>query len=192
MEQRLSVVTLGVPDLERARRFYEEGLGWRRGNDHDEVVFFQVGGAVLALHPRHLLAEDARVANDGQGFDGVALAYCARTREEVEPCSPRRPRRGRDPQARPGHLLGRLLRLIRRSRRPRLGGRVEPGLDRRGGRQGQPAPEGLTGSQVGARRRFTIDRALAKEQRFRGSRSIWGMSVQARARHRMPQAGGLR
>ena len=40
--------------------------------------------------------------------------------------------------------------------------------------------------------RFTIDRALAKEQRFRGSRSIWGMSVQARARHRMPQAGGLR
>jgi catechol 2,3-dioxygenase-like lactoylglutathione lyase family enzyme len=80
MEQRLSVVTLGVADLEQSRRFYEEGLGWRRGNDHDEVVFFQLGGAVLALYPRHLLAEDARVTNDGQGFDGIALAYCARTR----------------------------------------------------------------------------------------------------------------
>jgi uncharacterized protein len=84
MEQRLSVVTLGVADLERSRRFYEEGLGWRRGNDHDEVVFFQIGGAVLALYPRHLLAEDAKLPNDGQGFDGITLAYCTRTREEVE------------------------------------------------------------------------------------------------------------
>ena len=84
MEQRLSVVTLGVADLERSRRFYEDGLGWRRGNDHAEVVFFQTGGAVLALYPRHLLAEDAEVANDGQGFDGVTLAYCTRTREEVD------------------------------------------------------------------------------------------------------------
>src|SRR5919112_414824 len=81
MEQRLSVVTLGVVNLERSRRFYEEGLGWRRGNDHNEVVFFQIGGAVLALHPRHLLAEDARVANDGQGFDGITLAHNTRTRE---------------------------------------------------------------------------------------------------------------
>ena len=48
MEQRLSLVTLGVADLERARRFYEDGLGWRRGNAHAEVVFFQIGGAVLA------------------------------------------------------------------------------------------------------------------------------------------------
>ncbi len=84
MEQRLSAVTLGVADLEQSRRFYEEGLGWRRGNDHDEVVLFQAGGAVLALHPRHLLAEDARVANDGQGFDGISLAYNTRTREEVD------------------------------------------------------------------------------------------------------------
>ena len=80
MEQRLSVVTLGVADLERSRRFYEEGLGWRRGNDHDEVVFFQIGGAVLALYPRHLLAEDAKLASDGQGFDGITLAYNTRTR----------------------------------------------------------------------------------------------------------------
>jgi catechol 2,3-dioxygenase-like lactoylglutathione lyase family enzyme len=45
MEQRLSLVTLGVADLERSRRFYEDGLGWQRGNNHEEVVFFQIGGA---------------------------------------------------------------------------------------------------------------------------------------------------
>jgi catechol 2,3-dioxygenase-like lactoylglutathione lyase family enzyme len=84
MEQRLSVVTLGVADLERSRRFYEEGLGWRRGNDHAEVVFFQLGGSVLALHPRRLLAEDAALADDGRGFGGVTLAYNTRTREEVD------------------------------------------------------------------------------------------------------------
>jgi uncharacterized protein len=84
MEQRPNVVTLGVADLERSRRFYEEGLGWRRGNDHAEVVFFQAGGAVLALYPRHLLAADAGVADDGRGFDGVALAHNTRTREEVD------------------------------------------------------------------------------------------------------------
>src|SRR4051794_37974807 len=52
MEQRLSVVTLGVADLDRSRRFYEDGLGWRRGNDHKEVVFFQTGGMILALYSR--------------------------------------------------------------------------------------------------------------------------------------------
>jgi len=62
MEQRLSLVTLGVADLERARRFYEDGLGWRRGNDHPEVAFYQIGGAVLALFGRDALAADARVA----------------------------------------------------------------------------------------------------------------------------------
>src|ERR671921_706203 len=81
MEQRLSVVTLGVANLERSRRFYEEGLGWRRGNDHPEVVFFQLGGSVLALHPRHLLVEDAAVADDGRGFGGVTLAHNTRTHE---------------------------------------------------------------------------------------------------------------
>lgn len=84
MEQRLSVVTLGVADLERARRFYEDGLGWRRANRHPEVVFFQVGGAVLALYSRSALAEDARVPEEGTGFGGIALAYCTRTRDEVD------------------------------------------------------------------------------------------------------------
>jgi uncharacterized protein len=84
MEQRLSLVTLGVADLERARRFYEDGLGWRRGNNHPEVVFFQIGGAVLALWRRDALAKDAGLPDAGSGFGGITLAYNARTREEVD------------------------------------------------------------------------------------------------------------
>jgi uncharacterized protein len=86
MEQRLSLVTLGVADLERSRRFYEDGLGWRRGNDHAEVVFFQLGGMVLALWGRDALAGDARLpgAGAGDGFGGIALAYNTRAREDVD------------------------------------------------------------------------------------------------------------
>ena len=84
MEQRLSLVTLGVADLERARRFYEDGLGWRRGNDHEEVVFYQLRGMVLALWGREALAQDARQPDAGDGFGGIALAYNARSREEVD------------------------------------------------------------------------------------------------------------
>jgi uncharacterized protein len=84
MEQRLSLVTLGVADLERSRRFYEDGLGWRRGNAHAEVVFFQLGGLVLALFARSALAADAGLQAAGSGFGGIALAYNARSRAEVD------------------------------------------------------------------------------------------------------------
>jgi predicted lactoylglutathione lyase len=83
MEQRLSLVTLGVADLERSRRFYE-ALGWRRTGDQAEVVFFQAGGMVLGLWSRDSLAEDARVPAAGSGFRGIALAYNTRSREEVD------------------------------------------------------------------------------------------------------------
>jgi uncharacterized protein len=83
MEQRLSVVTLGVADLERARRFYE-ALGWQRGNSHAEVVFFQLNGMVLSLWGRRELAADAGLAERPDGFGGIVLAYNARGRDEVE------------------------------------------------------------------------------------------------------------
>jgi predicted lactoylglutathione lyase len=82
MEQRLSLVTLGVTDLARSLRFYE-ALGWKRGNKSAEVVFFQLNGMVLALWSRRALAEDMRVKDDG-GFGGIALAYNARSRVEVD------------------------------------------------------------------------------------------------------------
>jgi uncharacterized protein len=74
MEQRLSLVTLGVADVERSRRFYE-ALGWKTtaGLEAD-VVFFQAGGMIVALWGRERLAEDSGVADSG-GWGGVTLAH---------------------------------------------------------------------------------------------------------------------
>jgi hypothetical protein len=84
MEQRVSLITLGVADLKRSREFYER-LGWRRSMAEAEgVVFFQAGGMGLALFPRHDLAKDANITPDGDGFKGISLAYNARSRAEVE------------------------------------------------------------------------------------------------------------
>ena len=84
MEQRISIVTLGVADLDRSREFYER-MGWKRATVLAEgIVFFQAGGMALALYPRKQLAEDAQLSPDGTGFCGIALAYNARTREEVD------------------------------------------------------------------------------------------------------------
>jgi catechol 2,3-dioxygenase-like lactoylglutathione lyase family enzyme len=82
VEQRLSLVTLGVGDLDRARTFYE-ALGWRRGNDSDEVVFFQSGGMIVALWSRESLAEDSGT-EDGGGWGGVTLAHNVRSPAEVD------------------------------------------------------------------------------------------------------------
>jgi catechol 2,3-dioxygenase-like lactoylglutathione lyase family enzyme len=83
MEQRVSLVTLGVADLDRARRFYE-ALGWKRGNEGADVVFFQLSGAVLALWGRKALAEDAHLSPKGSGFGGITLAHNARSKAEVD------------------------------------------------------------------------------------------------------------
>ncbi len=83
MEQRFSLVTLGVADLQRSCRFYEDGLGWRRSNDNPDVVFFQTPGAIFALWSRAALAADAGVTDSG-GFGGMALAYNARSKAEVD------------------------------------------------------------------------------------------------------------
>ena len=82
MEQRLSLVTLGVSDLDRAREFYES-LGWQRGDDNDDVVFFQTGGLIVGLWDRTALAEDSAVEDSG-GWGGVTLALNVRSPEEVD------------------------------------------------------------------------------------------------------------
>ena len=83
MEQRLSLVTLGVGDLGRARSFYET-LGWStRAKPDDDVVFFQAGGMIVALWDRAKLAQDSG-AEDGGGWGGITLAYNGRSPEEVD------------------------------------------------------------------------------------------------------------
>jgi uncharacterized protein len=83
VEQRLSLLTLGVADLARARAFYE-ALGWRTGAaPADDVVFFQSGGVIVALWGRDQLAEDSGVEDRG-GWGGVTLAHNVRSPEEVD------------------------------------------------------------------------------------------------------------
>jgi uncharacterized protein len=83
MEQRVSLVTLGVGDLGRARAFYE-ALGWHtNAGPDDDVVFFQAGGMVLALWDRARLAEDSGV-EDGGGYGGITLAHNVRSPQEVD------------------------------------------------------------------------------------------------------------
>src|SRR5579885_3637377 len=83
MESRLNIVTLGVSDTARSRRFYE-ALGWKASSaSQGDIVFFQLGGMVLALYSREALAEDATVAAAGSGFRGVTLAQNVRSKEEV-------------------------------------------------------------------------------------------------------------
>ncbi|HKZ95923.1 MAG TPA: VOC family protein [Hyphomicrobiaceae bacterium] len=84
MEPRLSLVTLGVADVGRARRFYE-ALGFKASAASQEsVAFFDAGGVVLGLYGRGALAEDAHVSDSEPAFSGVALAHNARSEEEVD------------------------------------------------------------------------------------------------------------
>jgi hypothetical protein len=83
MDQRLSLITLGVADLLRSRRFYEDGLGWRPQQALDEVAFYQLPGLGFALFERSALEEDARRPIDGT-FSGITLAINERSRAAVD------------------------------------------------------------------------------------------------------------
>jgi catechol 2,3-dioxygenase-like lactoylglutathione lyase family enzyme len=84
MQPRVSLITLGVADLERSRGFYE-ALGWRsRSKPEDDVVFFQSGGMILALWSRKELAKDSGIEADGGGWGGVTLAYNVPSPAEVD------------------------------------------------------------------------------------------------------------
>jgi uncharacterized protein len=86
MDQRLSLITLGVSDVSRAQAFYE-ALGWRIDggvdDESDHVVFFQTPGMIVALWDRRKLAEDSGVQDAG-GWGGATLAYNVRSAEEVD------------------------------------------------------------------------------------------------------------
>lgn len=84
MEQRVSLITLGVADIARSRAFYEV-LGWKAsGIGAGEVAFFQCGGLIFSLFGRADLAKDAALPAEGAGFRGIALAYNSRSRDDVD------------------------------------------------------------------------------------------------------------
>ena len=84
MDQRLSLITLGVVDLARSKRFYE-ALGWQASEaSQAEIVFFQMNGFALALFGRAELAEDAGVEDRPSGFPGITLACNVRSQPEVD------------------------------------------------------------------------------------------------------------
>ena len=85
MEQRLSLVTLGVADLACAQAFYEQVVGWKAAPSPPGVVFFDLNGLVFSLFPHEELEKDMKAAaGSGQGSRGFALAYNARSKEEVD------------------------------------------------------------------------------------------------------------
>lgn len=85
MKARVSLITLGVADIKRARAFYE-ALGFQASSDsQDSVVFFRAGGVVLGLYGRAALAEDCGIADSGKpGFAGITLAHNCRNEAEVD------------------------------------------------------------------------------------------------------------
>ncbi len=84
MKPRISMVTLGVADLARSVKFYEQGLGFPRMESPPEVAFFTLNGTWLGLYDRDALAEDATVSGEGSGFRGIALAHNVASESEVD------------------------------------------------------------------------------------------------------------
>jgi predicted lactoylglutathione lyase len=85
MRQKMNLITLGVRDLEKSLNFYEKGLGWKKSSaSQDDIIFFPLGEIVLALYPRHLLAEDAMIDEKGSGFTGITISYNAKSEQEVD------------------------------------------------------------------------------------------------------------
>jgi catechol 2,3-dioxygenase-like lactoylglutathione lyase family enzyme len=86
MKPKISLVTLGVSDLEKSIAFYRDGLGlpMREKAADADVAFFELEGTWLSLYPRDLLAEDAGVSKKGSGFSGITLAHNEPSKEEVD------------------------------------------------------------------------------------------------------------
>jgi len=86
MKPHVSAITLGVRDVNRAKQFYSEGLGWPIEQDHGEFISFSSsnGSSVLALYRWDALAADAGVPADGSGFRGITLSYIVRSDERVD------------------------------------------------------------------------------------------------------------
>lgn len=84
MKPRISMITLGVDDMEKSVKFYQEGLGFPKLDSPPEVAFFSLNGSWLGLYGREALAEDATVSAQGSGFNSFALAHNVASAAEVD------------------------------------------------------------------------------------------------------------
>lgn len=84
MDPRISIVTLGVDDLDRSREFYRDGLGLPERESDGDIAFYELQGTWLALYPWDELADDATVDPDGSGFRGVTIAHNAESKDAVD------------------------------------------------------------------------------------------------------------
>ncbi len=84
MKPRMSMITLGVDDMARAVDFYQNGLGFPRHGEGDDVAFFKLNGTWLGLYGREALAEDAQVDPEGAGFNSFAISHNVHSEDEVD------------------------------------------------------------------------------------------------------------
>ncbi len=85
MRQKLNLITLGVDDIQKSLRFYEQGLGWKRSEKSlDDFVIFPLGGITMALFPRQELAKDVTLNYQRTEFSGLTLAYNTKSEKEVD------------------------------------------------------------------------------------------------------------
>ena len=85
MEQRLTMITLGVSDLKKSTEFYKTKFGWKKSElSNENISFFMLNGIQLALYERNELAKDATVNSSGNGFKGFTIAYNTKSEKEVD------------------------------------------------------------------------------------------------------------
>ncbi len=84
MKPHITIITLGVEDLQRAIDFYQNGLGLPQKDESESIAFFDMSGTLLALYPREKLAEDITIPPQGNGFPGFTLAHNVNSPEEVD------------------------------------------------------------------------------------------------------------
>jgi len=86
MKSKISLITLGVSDLDKSLAFYRDGLGFKTHNykEGEDVIFFDMEGTWLSLYPKEKLAEDATVNPEGNGFRGITLAHNVSSKEDVD------------------------------------------------------------------------------------------------------------
>lgn len=85
MRQKLNLITLGTDDFQKSLDFYENGLGWKKSEKSmDGLALFDLGGVILALHPRHELAVDTTLTYQPTTFSGLTISHNTKSEKEVD------------------------------------------------------------------------------------------------------------